>query len=244
MGLFNSRKEEEAPMPPAPSASPNAGAMPAPPSPEAPPMPSAPETPVAPDASGGEVQVPDFPSGASLSPPPMPGGSLDDIKQQVVGDEFSSPEPSDEAPIEFSTDVAPTESKSSISSNEDLFNMFNVDSSGEEDSNFDDVVSSSTSYDESSEPIVTSMDNLGHEELGYVSKKVKRGDSSFLTTTQFKALLEVVDSVKNKVKDSSETHLRLMDMKAEEDIEYENLRKSFQFIEDRLYELDGILFEK
>ena len=109
---------------------------------------------------------------------------------------------------------------------------------------FRNSVNSTPSYEESEEPIITSMDNVGHNDLSYSSKKVKKGDSSFLTTTQFKALLEIVDAVKNKVKDSSETHLRLMDMKAEEDIEYENLRKSFQFIEDRLYDLDGILFEK
>ena len=86
MGLFNSRKEDEAPMPPAPDAS-------APPVPAAPPMPSAAPAPGVPEAPSGEVQVPDFPSSASLSPPPIPGGSLDDIKQQVVGEGFDNSAP-------------------------------------------------------------------------------------------------------------------------------------------------------
>lgn len=68
-------------------------------------------------------------------------------------------------------------------------------------------------------------------------------ESCFLTTQQFRSMLEIVELVKGKVKDSTEIHLRLLDMKSEEDIEYENLRKNFQYVEDKLYELDSILFD-
>lgn len=69
-------------------------------------------------------------------------------------------------------------------------------------------------------------------------------DTYFVTTHQFKSLLEIVEAVKERVKISNERHLRLLDIKAEEDIEYENLRKDFQFVEDKLYEVDSIIFER
>lgn len=86
--------------------------------------------------------------------------------------------------------------------------------------------------------------------LNFISNKnlnpghVSHEKDFFITTHQFRSVLEIIESVKNKVKESSETHLRLMDIKSEEDIEYENLRKDFQFIEDKLYELDSVIFEK
>ena len=53
-----------------------------------------------------------------------------------------------------------------------------------------------------------------------------------------------VDKVKEKFKESSDIHLKLLDIKSEEDLEYENLRKNFQFVEEKLYEVDSLIFEK
>jgi len=72
----------------------------------------------------------------------------------------------------------------------------------------------------------------------------KISETFYITTSQFKTLLEIIENVKTKVKESSENHIRLMDIKSEEDIEYENLRKNFQYIEDKLYEVDNLIFEK
>ena len=98
-----------------------------------------------------------------------------------------------------------------------------------------------------SEPYETSSQRLVNEDFiknkNYGSVPIG-SDNFFITTAQFKALLEIVESVKLKVKESTEKHLRLLDIKSEEDIEYENLRKDFQYIEDKLYEADSILFEK
>jgi len=66
----------------------------------------------------------------------------------------------------------------------------------------------------------------------------------YITTAQFKNMLEIIDNVRSRVKESAEKHTRLLDIKSEEDIEYENLRKDFQYIEDKLYEVDSLLFER
>jgi hypothetical protein len=75
-----------------------------------------------------------------------------------------------------------------------------------------------------------------------ISKKSEIKKEFYVTTTQFKDLLDIVDSVKLKIKSTNELYLRLADIKSEEDIEFENLRKSFIFVEEKLYELDRVLF--
>jgi len=237
MGFLSKKKEEPAPMPPAPQSL----NMVAPPMPEAPTSSNLDSSGIpAPEmSSAGEIQVPGVPSNASLSPPPMPGGNLNDIKKEIIGDNDSNPElnldSDDEMDFGSSSDMP--------SSSDDLFNMFKMDESHDDTALVEESTDESPSFEEPN-VVDTSMEHLGHNNYGFDSRRKGASDSTFLTTTQFKALLGIVDSVKGKVKESSETHLRLLDMKAEEDIEYESLRKSFQFIEDQLYELDGILFEK
>jgi hypothetical protein len=75
-------------------------------------------------------------------------------------------------------------------------------------------------------------------------EKIDTDKPFFITTSQFKSVLEIVEAVKSKTKESSQRHLRLLDIKSEEDIEYENLKKDFISIEDKLYELDNLLFDK
>ncbi len=85
------------------------------------------------------------------------------------------------------------------------------------------------------------------EDLSFIKnkKRIKESDKDyFITAKQFKDLLEIVDSVKNRVKLACDSHLRLMDIKSEEDVEFEKLRKDFEYIEDKLYEVDSIIFDR
>ena len=181
--------------------------------------------------------MPEVPQGANLSPPPLPGGSsLDGIKSEIS--------PSAPQMPESSSDSEQSQTEPSGSSDDELFNMFDIDSPL--DSN-----PSETSQDNehSLEDKGSKMFDIEQpSELSFVKSHRESNPlsihSKFLTTSQFKAMLELVEGVKSKVRDSTETYTRLMDIRSEEDIEYENLRKSFQFIEDKLYELDNILFEK
>lgn len=66
----------------------------------------------------------------------------------------------------------------------------------------------------------------------------------FITTEQYKSMADLVEQVKERVKNSSDTYLKILDYKGEEEIELENLRKDFEFIEDKLYQLDSLLFDK
>lgn len=242
MGLFSKDKKTEEsampPMPPAPQSETPATGNGLPPAPA--PAPAQPGQPAPPQPQQDQT----IPVGSSLVPPALPGGSLDEIKSQVVGNEPSTPtaEPIPEIPSKPENVYSPTE----ISTDEDLFDMFQV-----EDEELPQTPTETTSLDKSVKQMELSdleeQDDplMEHEtQLNFESNPPKSSESKFLTTSQFKALLEVVDSVKGKIKNSTETHIRLMDMKAEEDAEYEMLRKNFQFIENKLYELDGILFEK
>jgi hypothetical protein len=249
MGLFSKKTDAPSapPMPPAPNAAPDMAPpsdMPASGMPPAPGM-GAPET--------SESVLSEIPDGSNLTPPSLPGSGLDDIKSQVVGD-MPTLESSSGMPEKQEIDNSAFESPE-ISSDDDLFNMFKVDDSeipqshtrtslpsDSEDESHDDIHSDLEEDTYIPETIETHTSN--DVALNFETKKISKKDETiFLTTTQFKALLEVVDSVKSKIKTSTETHLRLMDMKAEEDVEYESLRKNFQFIEDKLHDLDGILFD-
>lgn len=252
MGLFSKDKKTDLPAPPMPGAPANPGAAP---------MPGVPSVadPMAPQTLSAPVAEKPLPDGINLTPPSLPGGSLEEIKNQVVGSE-----PEGVGELEDSQDDLDNESfdknresfnSSDISTDEDLFNMFKVD---DEDlsysqSSLPSAQNSDGSIEETGSPSLTNHSSESHPddttignstELNFKTMKIKAPETQFLTTTQFKALLEVVDSVKEKIKLSTETHLRIMDMKAEEDVEYESLRKNFQFIEDKLYDLDSILFEK
>lgn len=237
MGLFSKHKNNsnnDLPMPPAPNM--NANLTNSAPAVSAPAMP--PAAPAAPPSQG-----------ASLSPPPMPGGSLDDIKSSVASPSRSVAAPSREASM-----AKEDEHHESEGSEDSLFDMFDLDLPSSNEEEHVDVDSSSndlSSYTPNNRDQSTSVVNTNLERsdsLTFMKNKSSarslEKESCFLTTNQFKAMLEIVDSVKSKVKESTDIHLRLLDMKSEEDIEYENLRKNFQFVEDKLYELDSILFDK
>lgn len=224
MGLFGNKKEEkkDIPAPPAPSAVNNASA---------------------PESSG---------SNSVLSAPPMPktNGSFDDIKSQVTSS--ATPEESTHKPSALEQSVS---SSNDISTNvqggiseEKSETSFD---SGDDDSLFDfssldvDGVDDNSSHEEVSSILESHQDH--GESPNFIRNTHLRkhvSEDFFVTTSQFKGFLEIIDSVKDRVKDSSERHLRLLDIKSEEDIEYENLRKDFQFIEDKLYEIDSLIFEK
>lgn len=71
-----------------------------------------------------------------------------------------------------------------------------------------------------------------------------KDDTYFLTTSEFKHLLELIDTVKDRIKTSGQRHMKITSIKAEEDIEYDNMKKDFQFIEDKLYEVDSTIFDR
>lgn len=173
----------------------------------------------------------------SLTAPPIPGG-LDDIKEQV------SPNSLDETPQSLDLGNEPTNDFSSDS----LFDMFGEElpqeNSTPETPSPEKPSAMDFQEDTTTDTNMSRSDSLNFMRNSRSYSHDSTKDSCFLTTNQFKTLLEIVEQVKSKVKDSTEVHLRLMDMKSEEDIEYENLRKNFQNIEDKLYELDNILFDK
>lgn len=222
MGLFSKHKTEDSsaqapPMPPAPNSDSNNLA----------------DMPSAPDMNSKKDSLPDLPSmDSSLKAPSFPTSSLDDIKSQV-------------SPLAQTSNVEQTERENTDvnvedqgEDNDSLFDMFNVDLPEEihSEEHEPEVNSKVSNYTPSSSKSLSFTRRSSH------NRSVD--DMKFLTTSQFKAMLDVVENVKQSVKDSSDIHMRLMDMKSEEDIEYENLRKNFQSIEDKLYELDNILFEK
>lgn len=77
--------------------------------------------------------------------------------------------------------------------------------------------------------------------FNFVKKKEEK--PIFIKTKQYQDLLESVEEIKNKIKSSYDTYLRISELKSEEDIEVENLRKEFEEIETKLYRIDQILFE-
>lgn len=184
-----------------------------------PPMPSLGSSPV---ASAQIPNVEELPETGHLASPPVPVSSITDIKSQI-----SSHKEIDEETLEKSN-------------NSGLTNL------EEEDSLFD------LSEFESENPFGSSDSKEEHEEMDknahFMRNRSLHSHTSdktyYITTAEFKKLLEIVESVKTKVKDSSERHLRLLDIKAEEDIEYENLKRDFEFVEDKLYEVDSLIFEK
>ncbi len=86
--------------------------------------------------------------------------------------------------------------------------------------------------------------NFSNMKENLMNEKKKLKKDFFVTTVQFKDLIDIVDYIKSKIKNSNDIYLRLTDLKSEEDIEYENLRKSFSFIEEKLYDLDKIIFNE
>jgi hypothetical protein len=241
MGLFSKHKSSETSMPPAPpSADGSSG-----------------KENSSQSSSVGDLNAPPIPEmsqSGNLSPPPIPGGSgLDDIKEQVSSNDNSNNLPANNDNNNHSSNNSFDSSADSLF--DDMFSSEETSSPSESSNNFSnskELTTESSPFDmgdfETSDSEVGTTDLGSSQELGFVRgghhNPHSGKDSCFLTTVQFKALLEIVEGVKSKVKDSTEVHLRLMDIKSEEDIEYENLRKNFAQMEDKLYELDTILFEE
>jgi hypothetical protein len=228
MGLFNN-KDKQASAPPAPGM---------PPAPNA-----ALPTPPAPETSNEIVSSPGLPT------PPLPGASLEDIKQQVSNSEEIHP--SNElaelpSPMPPSTEMAPMEKQSSSSNNDDeLDSLFDISDlelpeSDDPEEHLEPEANLALTHEEHNQEVKESDSNV---EFIAHHKELNETKPFFVTTSQFKGLLEIIENVKQKTKESSERHLRLLDIKSEEDIEYENLKKDFAFIEDKLYEVDTLIFE-
>ncbi len=75
-----------------------------------------------------------------------------------------------------------------------------------------------------------------------IDKKSSISEVLYVTTDQFKEVMETIEGIKKRIKSATDTYLRIMDIKAEEDIELENLRKDLEYIEDKLYQIDETLF--
>lgn len=234
MGLFSKQKKEDKK--------------------ELPPPPSLSSTMNSSSKTAGGLEAPPVSSGMpNLSPPPSPNATFDDIKTQVSSgkksDGFGSlnemPEPpkAKESQQKSASELEGFDAGSnSFDLNDDsLFDLSELEMPSEKPK-----ASSFRKKEEEDTTVDTNLER--NESLNFISNKnvASRPSSGsyFVTTQQFRTMLEIVESVKTKVKEASETHMRLMDIKSEEDIEYENMRKDFQFIEDKLYELDSIIFDK
>lgn len=213
----------------------------------------------------------DVPPMGSLSSPPVPKASnaLDDIKSEVSTTEPQE-RPKEEPEQNNSQNDVPfngnqTQSQGPQTEDDSLFDFSGSDLFGESDSQemggFDSQKAAKSpqlpapSFDDSgfgAEPGFedgTVDTHMGKSrslsfEGNHDSFRKKENENFFMTTQQFKAMMELVESVKSRVKDSSDRHLKLLDIKSEEDVEYENLRRDFQYVEDKLYELDSIIFNK
>jgi hypothetical protein len=219
MGLFGSKDKNS-----------NAGAAPAPP---APPAPGA-------VAEKKEISEPKS-EVKNLSAPPMPGGNLEDIKNQVASKpELPVEESINEPGTPVSADAPAPEEDPNL--DDSLFDFSELDlESPTMDDNLESGTNPASHQEDSKDEDVSHSSKFINNDLH--SHKISSNESYFVTTKQFKQLLEIIENVKNKVKEASETHLKLLDIKSEEDIEYENLRKDFQYVEDRLHEVDSIIFD-
>ena len=141
---------------------------------------------------------------------------------------------------------------------EDLFNLNDFDINQEGDSK-DTKMTSEIERGEKEDGSSLTNENINQDKLEDTidtenleinkeytfSKNPKVSEKEFfITTSQFKKLLEIIDNVKLKVKHSNDLYLKLADIKSEEDVEFENLRKAYIYIEERLYELDKTIFEE
>lgn len=187
--------------------------------PQAPPAAPPSGMPEAPEPSTFEPQ-------GTLSPPPSPHSSFEEIK------EMAAPSPTDAQANAFDL------------GDDSLFDIPEVSLSPEDpiQSSNNGPKAATSSQLESSIPEPSGMEVPSQHTLH--TSSIHKNQALYITTTQYKKVLSVIDTVKDKVKEASNTHTRLIDIKSEEDIEYENLRRQFQHVEDQLYELDRIIFEK
>lgn len=236
MSIFGKKKEDQLPMPPMPPGPSNGlneikEEISAPPQPPLPPqlneigMPPAPT----PMSSVPDTPMPQVNSSMELPSAPTP-----------MGQEFPVPEtqvmPS--TPLEMPQNI----SVGNTSNSDDLFNLDDFELPDLETS-----LDSQTVEESVNEPISSHSTQkvMSHGEfMPTKGLSTSKEDTYFLTTTEFKHLLEQIDSVKSRIKTTTQRHMRIMSIKAEEDIELESLRKDFQFIEDKLYEVDSTIFDR
>ena len=123
--------------------------------------------------------------------------------------------------------------------------MKNIDLSPEKEMSEEEIKTNLDTNNQESLEDTSNNENLDVDREYTFSKNSKASDKEFfITTSQFKKLLEIIDNVKLKVKYSNDLYLKLADIKSEEDVEFENLRKSYIYIEEKLYELDKTIFEE
>lgn len=225
MDFFKKNKDEKSNLPPAP-------------------MPPVPMPPVPTNTNGLNGAPTDLlKQSPSLSAPPIPSrNSFDDIKSQVVSG-------MQERPIAMQQISNGNSNDQNNLSEDSLFDFSTLDIHDDASSgvSLQDTNISSSSFSDSPDVVDPNARNTEH--LKFIGNRNKFGksgqtDSLYVTTSEFKTFLELVEQVRNRVKDSSDRHLRLLDIKSEEDTEYENLRRDFQYIEDKLYEVDSLIFDK
>ena len=231
MSIFGKKKEEQPPMPPMPPGPSNGlneikeeiSAAPQPPLP-----PQLNEVGMPPAPVSSEPSIPPVNSSMELPSAPTP-----------VSSELPDFEKSSMPPVNLeSSQSMPSESSNS----DDLFNL--------DDFELPDLETSldSQNVENAAEESISSHSSqklVNHGEfMPTKGLSTTKEDTYFLTTTEFKHLLEQIDSVKSRIKTTTQRHMRIMSIKAEEDIELESLRKDFQFIEDKLYEVDSTIFDR
>ena len=193
-----------------------------------------PMAPPSPETPKQNTSSEDLPKTGTLSSPPVPGSSFNEIKNQISSRD-SQEDNSMGVPAQVDNSQQQAQGQQNeLQEDESLFDL------SELDMGFGDSPSHEESHDHSTSTAVAPSKFMRNSHL----HSHNTDKTYYITTAEFKKLLEIVESVKSKVKDSSERHLRLLDIKSEEDIEYENLKRDFEFIEDKLYEVDSLIFDK
>jgi len=211
--------------------------------------------------------APSAPPMKELSAPPMPKVSnpLEEIKSQVKDETPTQSSPPQQEESELYDNSAIEESASDNTddgsqddslfdfSSSDLFAQTDTEdmkttkgtelSVSEDQGNSEDPFELNNFEDGTQDTHMQNRKRLSFEE-NRESYRKKEDENFFMTTMQFKTMIEIVEKVKSKVQDSSNRHLKLLEIKSEEDLEYENLRRDFQYIEDKLYEIDSTIFNK
>ena len=206
-------------------------------------------------------QMPMPPSPLESSPQPPTG--LDDIKNNIKSDNEVMAPPLPPAPSQVSApefpqmEMPPAPSNDSSENVEEMPQESNSESEDDSLFNLDDFelpdldLESSVSIPQNSHSRHQSSNNSSSKHINshddFLPTKglsTSKENTYFLTTTEFKQLLELIDSVKSRVKTTAQRHMRIMSIKSEENIELEGLKKDFQFIEDKLYEVDSTIFDR
>lgn len=235
MPMFGKKKEDEMPLPPSPSSGALQDIKEEISSPPQPPMPS----------DSGATPAPQPPSLNAAPAIPM-------LSQEMGTPAPMPPQAAPPQQVMPSTEVKTPELNTAES--DSLFNLDDFELPNLDDPELMNDVESLDDHDDqisSQHVAAASVPDSSASSVDYdvhVSKSrrlnVPKNDTFFLTTTEFKTLLDKVDQVKDRIKDSSQRHMKIMGIKAEEDIEIETMRKDFQFIEEKLYEIDSTIFDR